>query len=97
MKEYITKQQEVKEIDRITCDKCDKLINEYHGDHATLQFHAGYGSPFDGDLWEVDLCEDCYWALFTPIMGFKPDPSEYGDTKKTPGLIKSIFRGIPEF
>lgn len=42
------------------CNKCGKKIDNYHvfiGLTATNSL--GYGSKYDGDLLQLDLCTDC--------------------------------------
>ena len=60
------------------CNRCGKL--EQNADSFTENgFHNfgvnfGYGSKYDTDQWEFDLCEDC---LFEVVKDFKVAPSGF--------------------
>lgn len=54
------------------CNKCGKQIQQYdevNGFHHSGRF--GYGSKYDGELFEVDLCVDCIDEL---VDKFTIDP-----------------------
>lgn len=54
------------------CNKCGKKIQQYgegSGFHHSGQF--GYGSKYDGELFEVDLCTDCFDKF---VENFEIDP-----------------------
>lgn len=46
----------------IKCDRCGKdLMENHYGDQEGTSFTLdfGYGSRFDLDRWEFDICDDC--------------------------------------
>lgn len=83
----VTRMEEVSEhkLTEICCNKCgtkseihyegiheaDFSVNEYQ----TFSTYFGYGSRFDNERWEFDLCEDCLVEL---IKTFKYSPSGFG-------------------
>ena len=50
-----------KQLKRIVCDCCGKVINgETCGSDITdFSITFGYGSKFDMMKWELDVCDDC--------------------------------------
>ena len=78
--------EEVKEIPKsITCNKCGKrseLSGSKHERDWELNLyqyfycHFGYGSKFDMDTWEFDLCEKC---LIDFIRTLKHLPDGYDE------------------
>ena len=81
-----------------TCDKCKKSFIKNDGKHtfdyrnyAELEFSPGYGSHYDGDLWQLDLCEDCWWIVFEFITGEpKPEPNSKS------GYLKKFSFSMPD-
>ena len=66
MKEYRTIVKKTKELKEITCDRCGTTSYEKENVPAgiftyieTIGIHWGYGSKYDTDYWEWDLCEKC--------------------------------------
>lgn len=66
MKKYKTVTKETKELKKITCDRCGVTSSENDEMPAgmspyieTIGIHWGYGSKYDNDYWEWDLCEKC--------------------------------------
>jgi hypothetical protein len=43
---------------KIFCDKCEEQIRKESV--VKIQHTFGYGSPRDGDMIEIELCEDCF-------------------------------------
>ena len=58
--------------DEVVGYKCDHCSLEFPDNCARLIYNPGYGSQFDGDYWELHLCEICWLKIFEII------------TKKTP-------------
>lgn len=67
------------------CDYCSKEFANENQNFATLTYNPGYGSQFDGDLWEHHLCENCWIEISKLITGVKPTPD-----KKSLGLQSRI-------
>lgn len=45
----------------VRCNKCGAEFKYPHVGQATrVSVDFGYGSKFDGDRWEFDLCDDCF-------------------------------------
>jgi hypothetical protein len=43
------------------CNKCGKRMNEYDiQERLSVYQNLGYGSKFDGERVEIDLCCDCF-------------------------------------
>jgi len=63
---YVKKIKEVEELESriIICNKCGDTSTEkyYHG-FQTVTFNFGYGSYFDGEQWELELCDSCIKEL----------------------------------
>lgn len=49
-------------LDKIYCDRCDKLCTDevYGNEYAVLEAMWGYASKKDGTKQEFELCEDCF-------------------------------------
>ena len=64
MRQYKTEKQEIKEIDKIICNKCGKEIEVIRGvaqeDFLEVNKRWGYFSNKDNQEDVFDLCEDCY-------------------------------------
>lgn len=64
---------ETTEVEYIVCDKCN-LKSERSDAFPAGTFPAitrvevffGYGSKFDTEIWELDLCDDCAKKIFEP-------------------------------
>lgn len=71
----------------IICDCCgDKVtgVEEVRMcDIQTQRFEFGYGSRFDTDEFEVDICDDCLEQMFE---NFNNNPLDNLDTKEDDGL-----------
>jgi len=52
-----------KEIKEITCDFCGKTVtgemNILESDITTFKIEPGYGSRFDLENFEIDICDNC--------------------------------------
>jgi hypothetical protein len=69
----------------ITCNKCGKtghllgsdLERELLGnEYQHIKFSFGYGSKFNEQIWELDLCENCL-EEFIATFKHSPEVSEY--------------------
>ena len=61
MKKYknVTVNKEVETIEEYICDRCEKVSKDSVSPYVqTIHIDWGYGSKFDTELWEIDLCED---------------------------------------
>jgi hypothetical protein len=74
MKKFKTVEVPQDVIINYVCDKCkieskDGFFPYIH----TLHIDWNYGSKFDGDMWEVDLCENCLIEMLegTDIQQFQ--------------------------
>ena len=65
MREY--RIQESKELEKIICNKCGKIIFVNHGiaaeDVLSVEKRWNYFSQKDNDVHRFDLCEACYDEL----------------------------------
>ena len=72
MRQYKTDKIEVKELDKIICNKCGKEIEVIRGvaqeDYLGVEKRWGYFSNKDNQEDAFDLCEDCYDEL---VASFK--------------------------
>lgn len=54
---------EIEKLLSITCNMCGKTYTYKDGyfehDITTVNVQFGYGSKFDTENWEFDLCDDC--------------------------------------
>lgn len=63
----VKKEEEV--LDKITCDWCEKVIYEqekHFTEGGTLHIHFGYGSDFDMDIYNFDICNNCFKEHILP-------------------------------
>lgn len=62
----------VQELKGIVCNCCGKTSEPHYID-STQQFRLGfgYGSKYDCETWEFDLCEECLEKF---VRGFKVTP-----------------------
>ncbi len=70
MRQY--KMQETKEIEKIICNRCGKIIsvtNEMLSeDVLSVEKRWGYFSDKDNEVHEFDLCEDCYDKIVADFL-----------------------------
>ncbi len=74
MKTFETVKTTREELVELSCDKCG-LMSKKHGALPagvnpyidTVSIYFGYGSQYDQDLWEIDLCEKCIENTFGDI------------------------------
>lgn len=59
MKSYIDIQVTKKQLDRVVCNRCGRELEKYE-DHLSVSKKWGYGTGFDGETHNFDLCEECY-------------------------------------
>lgn len=63
------------------CNRCGKKMNEYDiQERLSVCQEMGYGSKFDGEYVEFDLCCDCFDAIIeeckiSPIIHMRPKAS----------------------
>jgi hypothetical protein len=74
MKKFNTVEVPQEVVTEFCCDRCKKVSEDGFIPYIhTLHIDWGYGSKFDGDMWEVDLCEDCIIEILegTDIQQYK--------------------------
>lgn len=66
----MVKYLEVKDVISIPveqiCNKCGKVIvdeSDYVGNYFSTRFSFGYGSDFDLETHQIDLCDECFDEL----------------------------------
>lgn len=62
---YVKKIKEVEELESriIICNKCGDSEEGYYVGCQSVTFDFGYGSYFDGEQWELELCDSCIKEL----------------------------------
>ncbi|MDR2749574.1 MAG: hypothetical protein LBC41_02835 [Clostridiales bacterium] len=74
MKKYKTIMVESQELETVVCNQCGRAIYVKKGGNADHHVNVvktwGYGTDWDGEKHEFDLCPDCYRIL---ISQFKID------------------------
>lgn len=64
MRQYRTKVKEIKEVEKIICNKCGREIPVVEGaareDYLEVEKRWGYHSGKDNQTDRFDLCEACY-------------------------------------
>ncbi|EKG0013005.1 hypothetical protein ACT7PP_003087 [Vibrio cholerae] len=93
--------QEVEVIKDIQCDVCGDSTsgNDSHSpQYGALQANWGYGSKHDGEVYEVHLCELCFFQALADLKqhrrshmmfaedGYEPN-AEFGLVKHSSELI----------
>ena len=58
MKEYKEETRIMDVLDKTVCDKCGVEAKKYES-FIEIYHHFGYGSEYDNEYWEIDLCEKC--------------------------------------
>lgn len=73
-KSLVHKEPELKEL---LCNVCGKPILKntfgYYDDHISIEKRWGYGSPYDNETHNFEICHDCYDKM---IKTFKIDVSK---------------------
>lgn len=75
MKSFKTVQTTKEDLTEITCDNCGVISKgSKNGLHPgmdpyidTIPIYWGYGSKYDQELWEIDLCESCIEKILGSI------------------------------
>lgn len=59
----ITGRVEVETVTDVLCDvcRCSTRLDDCGYQFGTLQAHWGYGAVHDGELYELHLCEECFF------------------------------------
>ena len=75
MKQYKTIQVQKQVPDRIICNCCGREIQitkqHPYPEYVSIRKEWGYDSPYDGEVHEIDLCQDCY-AKWIRTFKFAP-------------------------
>lgn len=61
----------------VLCDICHQSTTLEFG---TLKAHWGYGSKHDGERYEVQLCETCFFDVITVLKTAKRDHHMFDET-----------------
>ncbi len=77
MREVVIKRVKQRKINSLTCDKCGKReepsLGVFDGWRCFTEV-GGYGSLFgDMAMWELDLCDDCFYGM---VKGFVRYPGK---------------------
>jgi len=69
MKNYIDVEKTIKEINYITCDKCDTVVHDkdLENEIVSIAHTFGYGSNHDGTNISFDICEKCFMEIIKGI------------------------------
>ena len=70
MKEWKIVQRDVKEVTGVKCDKCRKSMKNLQvqcGGYGQITMGFGYGSKFDGEVYEGELCDLCAQDLIESL------------------------------
>ena len=68
---------------RIYCNKCGKEMDEFDiQEQFQIQTRLGYGSKYDGDMLDIDLCCECMDKLIEeceipPVDSLREEKDEY--------------------
>ncbi len=69
MKKYRTRRRTEEVLAHIVCNKCSKELKEPDQDsYITINHVFGYFSNKDGQLYDFDLCEDCFDVLVSELQ-----------------------------
>ena len=75
MKQYKTIQMQKQMPERIFCNCCGQEIQTTkqhpYPEYVSIRKKWGYDSPYDGEVHEIDLCQDCY-AKWIRTFKFAP-------------------------
>jgi hypothetical protein len=81
MKEY--KEIKIKKeiLIKKSCDRCGKTenIQEHIGEITSIEtckIEFGYASKLDGNIYELDICDDCFLEIIKEFK-HKPKTSKY--------------------
>jgi len=60
---------EIEAVTDVVCDVCRLTTRVKSGglQFATLQAHWGYGTEHDGERYEIDLCEGCFFQAIANL------------------------------
>ncbi len=89
----IKKEVKEKVVDKAFCSFCGKEFDEvttsFNG-FGSLYFHFGYGSDFDDDRFELEICDDCFLKRYYKLLKkqFKEKGYDKKDLKEMEERIK---------
>ena len=69
--ETITEEKEVENVTSIICDFCHKDMTDdfkISNGQGSVHFAFGYGSDFDGDYFNLEICDDCFLKRFGRLL-----------------------------
>jgi hypothetical protein len=71
----------VKVVSDVKCDVCGASTLAEHGviNAGTLQATWGFGSNHDGDRYEIDLCEVCFFDTLSHLKRERQSPRLFTD------------------
>lgn len=76
--------REVEIVSDIVCDVCLESAR-VDGDslqYGLLQAHWGYGSAHDGELYEIHLCESCFFQTIASLKQQRRGQTMFSDNEK---------------
>jgi hypothetical protein len=56
-KKQVVQEEEI--LENVICNMCGSKQDPHVGNCTDITINFGYGSKYDGDKWEFDLCDDC--------------------------------------
>lgn len=69
MKLYKSENIIIEKVDKVQCNCCGKDIATdkfgYTSDYLSVEKKWGYGSIFDNEIHNFDICEDCYKKMIS--------------------------------
>lgn len=70
-------QKRTNTLENVICDVCDKSCkHEMNIEFATLSASWGYESKNDGDVYSIDMCEDCFERTLQYLRSIVIDPEK---------------------
>lgn len=73
----------------VICNKCGCKFEDIN--HTEIDF--GYGSEFDTETWEVNICDHCMKVI---VKGFKVAPKGFKDDNHFPRLSREEHQDVFE-
>jgi uncharacterized protein (DUF2225 family) len=82
----ITGRVEAEAVTDVRCDVCDCSTRQESGnlEYGKLHAHWGYGALHDGELYEVHLCETCFFATLAYLKQERRTTNLFEDDTQRP-------------
>ncbi|WP_347456084.1 hypothetical protein ABEF89_00535 [Acinetobacter thermotolerans] len=78
--------KELKQVEVITDVLCDVCMQSTQLEFGTLSANWGYGSKYDGQRYELQLCEQCFFYALAILKKERADQSMF-DEKFDPATL----------